>query len=35
MKILASGLLALAAYLLLSKWAVCMILAFVVKKAMR
>lgn len=35
MKILASALLALAAYLLLPKWAVCLILAFVIKKAMR
>ena len=35
MKILASALLALAAYLLLPKWAVCLILAFLIKKAMR
>lgn len=35
MKFLASALLALAAYLLLPKWAVCVILAFLIKKAMR
>ena len=35
MKFIASALLALAAYLLLPKWAICVILAFVLKKAMR
>ena len=35
MKILVSALLALAAYLLLPKWAICVILAFVLKKATR